>query len=163
TLVPHFARPGVAEMAPLLAETDGYSYWRDYWFPPYQGNLTIAMGLIGGFVAAWCLTSMVLRRRGKTGITDAVRTSVRRRGAWFWWILVVVATLLGIAVHGSLDRLGVAHICLQPLVLLGVAAVAANFARFAPALRVLIVLGAIVDFALGILLHFYVQSLPINA
>lgn len=75
------------------------------------------------------------------------------------WIAAIAATaLLGIGAHGARDTWGLTHICLQPLVLAGLALLAARWDSLGRGWRRAIVAGAVVDFALGIALHFGVQS-----
>ena len=40
---------------------------------------------------------------------------------WFWTAFISGAILLGVAVHGARDTWGLAHICLQAVVVLGLA------------------------------------------
>ena len=134
------------ELWELVAQPDPYRWWRDFWFLPYQGNFPSAIGLTGGCVAMWLL---VRRLRQTTG----------HREFRFWCLLFLVCVPLGVAVHGGLDRLGLAYVCLQPLVLIGIAAVSAHLAELPLAVRALVAFGALFDFLLGILLHFYVQTL----
>jgi hypothetical protein len=75
--------------------------------------------------------------------------------------------VLGTAVHGHIDYWGVAHICLQPLVLLGLAVAAARLPDLlrGPAARVLaalLALAAVADFVLGIALHYAGTALQLN-
>lgn len=81
-----------------------------------------------------------------------------RRQRWFWLMLVVLGTVIGIAVVGERERFGVAHICLPPIVFMGLALLAGSFARLARPVRWLVIAGCVVDFAIGILLHFHAQT-----
>jgi hypothetical protein len=67
-----------------------------------------------------------------------------------------------VMVHGGRDRWGLAHICLQPLALGGLALLAARWETLGAGWRRLVVAGAAADFALGIALHFGCQSLLID-
>ena len=76
-----------------------------------------------------------------------------RYAFWFWFVVVV--TLLSIAVHGEYDYLGVAHICLQPVVLLGLTFAAVGLPHVPKAVRATGLVGLLVDAVLGIWLHFH--------
>ena len=65
--------------------------------------------------------------------------------------------VVGIAVNGDADYLGVAHICLQPLMLLGVTLEAVGLPHVPRWFRAIAIVGLLIDANLGILLHFYVQ------
>ncbi len=69
-----------------------------------------------------------------------------------------MATGLGIAVVGERDLMGVAHLTLLPIELLGITMLAAAF-PWRRGLAVMIVAGCVFDFALGIFLHRRVQHL----
>jgi tetratricopeptide (TPR) repeat protein len=77
----------------------------------------------------------------------------------FWGGFVLVSTSIGIAAHGAEEALGVGHICLLPLSLLGIAFLAANFPSLPPWLRRTVAAFAVVDFCLGIFLHIRMENL----
>jgi hypothetical protein len=111
---------------------------RDYTFLLFQPNLIFAMGLIGG-----PLVVLLALRRVRSG---------------FWWFFLAFTILVGIAVHGAPERTGVAHVTLQPIVLLGLTFLAANFRLFPRALRWIVLLGCLADASLGVLLQTWLQS-----
>lgn len=113
-------------------------YLRDYIFLLVQPNLIFAMGLIGG-----PLIVLLAFRRVRSG---------------FWLFFLPLAILLGIAVHGAPDRTGVAHVTLQPIVLLGLTLLAANFAQLPRVLRWIVILGCVADATLGVFLQTWLQS-----
>jgi hypothetical protein len=77
----------------------------------------------------------------------------------FWLMLAPGTTVLGVAVVPvRYDAYGVAHGCLLPLVLLGVAMVATAFATLPSWMRWLLVLSRGVDFAWGVLLQLVVEG-----
>jgi len=95
----------------------------------------------------------------------ACREALRRLPAGHaagWFTSVGLLTLLGIGSHSARDHWGVAHICLQPLVLAGLACLASCWSKLAPALRQLFVIGAAFDLLFGILLHYAVQGFLID-
>ncbi len=68
----------------------------------------------------------------------------------------------GVASHGARDHWGLAHICLQALVLLGLAFLAARWDALGRGGRLALVAGATIDLVLGIALHFGVQSFALD-
>ena len=62
--------------------------------------------------------------------------------------------------HGGEAPSGLAQVSLQPLVMLGVAFIAARFAGLPRGVRLLAAAGLLFDLVFGILLHFRLQSLP---
>jgi hypothetical protein len=141
TFLPHFLR-GFDKS--LIDQTSPWGYARDWFFQLYQLNLLFALGSFG-----WVLTSKlcVLSWRDRS-----------EAGRGFWVAFVAGAALLGVAVHGARDEWGLAHICLQPLVLLGLAFIAGQWHRLAPSWKRLAVAGGTVDLLCGIVLHFGVQN-----
>jgi len=81
-----------------------------------------------------------------------------RRDRSFWSLFVLTLSVVGIAAVSEKNEWGLAHICLQPLVLMGIVLVAATLPALPPSLRVLALAGYAVDFALGILLHFNAEN-----
>jgi hypothetical protein len=145
TLVPHFLRP----LDPaLIAQRSPWGYWRDWFFQLYQLNLFFVFGSI-----AW----LALIRELVRGWPSAARQS-----RWFWTGITGGVILVGIAVHGARDTWGLAHICLQAVVVLGLAYLAARWAALSPIWRVVLLAGAAVDFLLGIALHFAVQDYALD-
>ncbi|MDB6128747.1 MAG: hypothetical protein JWM35_2643 [Verrucomicrobia bacterium] len=141
TVVPHFLRTLDPE---LITQTSRWGYLRDWWFQLYQVNLLFVFGSV-----AWvALLADLLRRRREAAARD--------RRFWIFFVLGVV--LLGIAVHGARDHWGLAHICLQALVVLGISYLAARWSSLGRGWRRLIIGGAVVDVVLGIALEFGVES-----
>ena len=145
TLVPHFLRP---LNRALIAQQSPWGYWRDWCFQSYQLNLFFIFGSI-----AWLVLARELVR-------DWTRTGPRTR--WFWAIFVGGVIFLGVAVHGARDTWGLAHICLQALVVLGLAALATRWSGLGRGWRILLVAGALLDLILGIALNFAVQSYALD-
>jgi hypothetical protein len=143
TLVPHplravplgpYARPGTI------------GYWRDYAFLIYQTNAIAAVGSVSGLIVL-----ALLWRRWRRG------RPVRESGLWSALVPFVVTA--GVATHGGRDRFGVAHVTLQPLVLLAVTLLAAAWTRLPRAVRTAAIAGCLVDFGLGVALHHHILSL----
>ena len=146
TIVPTIVRdPGLIERDEDLRQPSRDGRVRDFAFLVYQVSLPFALGTAGLALMIYLLA----RARGLGG-----RPEERR----FWLLFVPFTFLVGIAVYGGVDRFGVAHVTLQPLALLGIAAVAAGFPLAPLWLRRLAVLLLLLDFAVGIQLHFNLQS-----
>jgi len=126
---------------------------RDYAFVLYQLNLPMALGSAGGVLTCW-----LLWRQWRQAALSAVGLP---RTFWVFFVLLVVAT--GISVNGGPDRLGLAHICLQPLIILGLAFLAARVRETSRLLLGVLLARSIVDFSLGIALHFYAEHLDFPA
>jgi hypothetical protein len=126
---------------PLLAHASPASRWRDGWFILYQLRLCWTWGIMGVIALLWLI------RRAPPG-----------PAARFAWVAVPVATVLGVITHVQPDRLGLAHISLQPLVLLGLAWLATRAHELPRWLRGLYAAGLAIDLAMGIGLHFALQS-----
>jgi hypothetical protein len=143
TVVPHPLR-GVS-MEPFR-QGSASGFLRDYTFLMYQTNLIVAMGSVGGVLV----------------ITIAGR-SLRRSGAGletrFWRGFVPFVVVVAVATHGSRDEFGVAHVVLQPMVLLGVTLLAAAWPTLSRAARTAALMGSMLDLGLGIALHHHVESL----
>jgi hypothetical protein len=118
---------------------------RDYAYTFYQPHLIFSMGLVGGPVVL-ALLWLSLKRRNAGAET------------WFWRMFIPLVVIVGVAVVGERDYLGVAHLTLLPLEIMGLALLAASFP-----LRRMVVLallaGCIVDFSLGVFLQARVESL----
>ena len=145
TLVPHFLRP---HDAALITQTSPWGWGRDWLFQNYQVNLLLALGS-----TAWLVLAAVLWRAW-SGPGHTVRLR--------WAAAVTAAVILGVAVHGARDTWGLAHICLQPVILLGLATLAGHARHLSPPWRRALVAGAAADLALGLILHFGVQNLAFD-
>jgi len=146
--VPHLLRE-----VPRDARSSGLTWGRirDDAFTMYQGNLPLALGSLG---AVLLVTEVVRsRRHPKAPRTDSL---------WFWAALAAFAVAAGIGVHGGREPLGLAQTAQQPLVMIGVAFLASRFEGWPRALRWLAAGGLLVDALLGVLLHFWLQSYPLE-
>ncbi len=141
TVVPHFLR--TVDPA-LIAQHSSWGYWRDWFFQLYQVNLLFVFGSV-----AWLVLAVKLVRDSRT-------VSPRTWGFWLWFS--GGAILLGIAVHGARDHWGLAHICLQALIVLGLAFLAARWPVLGRGWQLALVAGAAADFGLGIMLQFAAES-----
>jgi hypothetical protein len=141
TLVPPFLRE--VDFTPF-AQRSTWGAWRDAIFQIYQRNLIFAAGSVGGIMIL-----VLLARQARTA------TPVMRR---FWGGLIAGTVFLGVAAHGGRDPWGNAHICEQPLVLLGLAFLAAHVVTVRAWWFRLLAIGLLIDFGLGILLQMGAQS-----
>jgi hypothetical protein len=81
----------------------------------------------------------------------------------FWQILIVAGVVLGIAVVGERDPLGVGHLTLLSLQVVGLAMVAAVVPWRRGILTMLILAGCAVDFSFGVWLQAHVEGLDNTA
>jgi hypothetical protein len=150
TLVPTVLRHSAVLQDEDLRQPSRDGRVRDFAFLVYQVSLTFALGT-GGILLMAYLLARVAR---KLDAFTRGRSDERR----FWAAFVPFTFLVGVAVYGGLDRFGVAHVTLQPLALLGLTMLAAGFHLAPLLLRRLLVLFLLLDFAVGIQLHFNLQS-----
>ncbi len=122
---------------------DAWVAVRDIYFNCVQSSALTMAGALGALVGA--------------GLLMMERRTLDWRGARFWGPLLAVALVLGTAVHTDIVELGLGQICLLPFALVIVAWLAARMPAH-PVLRAVALLGVAVDLALGILLHFGIQS-----
>jgi hypothetical protein len=145
TIVPHFLRP--MDRA-LLVQPSDWGWLRDWFFQCYQLNLPLAFGVVG-----WAAILRELARR-------AAKCS--RREQAFWTVFVAGVVLLGIGVHSPRDQWGLVHICLQPLVLLGLAFLAARWLDLGRGWQIALLAGGAVDLFCGIVLQFALQNFAVG-
>jgi hypothetical protein len=175
-LLKHFDQPNTAGKV------------RDWTFIFYQVNAIFGMGLVGGPLILW-LAYRELRRQhapqiAAPGASAAAPQTARRKrppgkvrkagkapegGAGaaserrFWLVLIVAGVLLGIAVVGERDPLGVAHLTLLALQALGLSMLAAVIPWRRRSLAILLLAGCAVDFSLGVLLQARIETLSNSA
>lgn len=142
TLVPHPLRPADYR---FIAQTSTLGFVRDYLFNIYQTSLPGAFGVAGLVLLGWC----AINRRPPAGCPA-------ERQFWRWFPAGVIA--LGLATVYWTDRWGVVHICLLPVVIIGVAWLAARFGDVPLLVRRVWAGALMVDTALGIALQFYLQA-----
>jgi hypothetical protein len=141
TLVPHFLRDvNYAH----IEQASRWGWWRDWFFQLYQVNFVFMFGSTG-----WIAVAAVALKNAR-GVSSGVRAG--------WGAAIASAVILGIAVHGARNEWGLAHICLQPLVLFGFALLAARWDSLHSRWRGIVIGGILVDCALGIALQFGAQS-----
>ncbi len=146
TLIPHPFRPVNHE---LIEQTSRLGYVRDYFFQLYQVSLPVMCGTIGGLTLLWLLWRSWREAR--------LRPADPPRSFWLWFAACTI--VLGTAAYGGIDAWGVAHLCLQSLIGLGLALLAARFDTLPRWWRLGLAAGATVDFILGGVLQFYLEDL----
>jgi hypothetical protein len=118
---------------------------RDFCFVLYQQNLPLAFGSIG-----WMVLVVIIWRNAR---------DVASRHTRFWMALTLGAIVIGIATHGAAVDHGLTHVCLQPLVLIGLTCLAAGLPALPRGVRIAVVVLIAVDAVLGIVLQLRMQSL----
>jgi len=153
TLVPHFLRERPPLIAGLMTQQNPSAVLRDWWFAPLQVNFPMAVGTVTQVVAAgiavWLLASSMAAPASRSRVV-------------FWTWLFGAGFLLGVAVHGARDTVGLAHICLQPLMLIAVVASATALPRLPWLVRVLALAGVAWDYLVGVMLQFWLEHLPVE-
>jgi hypothetical protein len=144
---------------------------RDDLFVLYQVNAIFSMGLVGGPLILWLAYRAIRRKRppapappaakGKRVGKASVRTVPGGMGAEqrFWAILITAGLILGVAVVGERDPLGVGHLTLLSLQTLGLTMLAATIPWRRRSLAILVLAGCAIDFSAGVLLQARVESL----
>jgi len=132
----------------LFRQQSPWGSLRDQAFLVYQLNPLLALGCVG-----WLATAR--------GAFQAARSADRRERSF--WIGVVLGTVvLSFASYGDRDHYGTGHICLQSLVLLGLAFLASRWKTLGPGWRLLLWVGWAVDFCLGVALQLAVEDFALD-
>jgi hypothetical protein len=151
SFIPHPFRVSKATFDDSLGQPSALGYLRDYVLTMLNPNFILAMGAMGGLLVLYLLTKTF---RGPPKPNPGATA--------FWITFITISGLVGIAAHPTLDVFGVAHICGQPLIYLGLAFLAARFLTLPLVLRWLAVAGCLFDFSLGVWLHFHLENQPIQ-
>ncbi len=133
------------ESLTMFDQPNKWGELRDNGFVLYQTNLIFGMGLIGGPFALW----MLFR---------AFRSPARLPERGFWLAFIPIVIVLGIAVVGERDLMGLAHLTLIPLEALGITLIAACF-PWTRTVTLFLLAGCAIDFSLGIFLQERVQNM----
>jgi 4-amino-4-deoxy-L-arabinose transferase-like glycosyltransferase len=144
TLVPHLRRrEGSMPPGPGLS----WGGVRDTTFNAYQQSLPFGLGLLGPTLLFYEL----LRRRR---VTSRAAPAGRR----FWLCFAAFNVVVGVAAHSTAGPLGIAHIVLQPLVILGIAFLASRFEAWHRPMKWAAIAGLGIDAFFGVAVHFWFQS-----
>lgn len=128
----------------LLNQSSRLGRLRDDFFNFYQLSLVSALG-VGSVISIGLL------------FAGSPRPPSRRDLPWA--VTVASVIVAGVAVHTQRDPRGLAHICLQPLVHIGLAWLAARLNDASRGVRLGWAFGAAIDLLLGIVLHYGLQAL----
>jgi hypothetical protein len=150
TFIPHFLRRSPPLMEDLMRQGNSWAQFRDWWFAPLQVNFPMSVGTVTQLIV---VAVMVFHARW---------LPVARRLIMPWLPILAAAILLGIAVHGARDTIGLAHICLQPVILLTVAAAMVLLPQLPRWLQVAALAGLAWDYVVGVILHIGLETLPIR-
>jgi hypothetical protein len=113
---------------------------RDVAFDHYQTNFVFSFGLLAATAIAWLMW--------------------RGRVDRFWLMFTAFVYIVGCAVVPPPPGVyGSAHVCVQPLTLLGITFLAGQFSRLPRWAQLALGLSRIVDYAAGVVLHLYAQSI----
>jgi hypothetical protein len=144
TLVPPLLRAVPRdERRPLLS----WGGARDATVTLYQRNLLLGFGALGALLLA---AEFLLNR--------STRPPLPRGEPGFWIGLAAFTFVVGIAVYNSRDPRGIAFSAQQPLILIGLAFLAACFGDWPRWLRSLALAGLLIDVFAGVLLQIWMQS-----
>ena len=132
----------------LFSQASPWGALRDQCFLIYQLNPVLALGCVGWIVVA----------------REAARAAgaAARRDRAFWTLSVLGIVAASFAAYGDRDHYGIGHICLQALVLLGLAFLASRWEGLGRGWRLALLAGWAVDFCLGIALQFAVEDFAID-
>jgi hypothetical protein len=117
---------------------------RDQFFLIYQLNPLLALGCVG-----WLAVAREAYRAAR---------AATRRDRVFWTAVLAGFFLVSFTTYADRDHYGIGHICLQSLVLLGLAFLASRWQVLGRAWRVALIAGWAADFLLGIALQFAVED-----
>ncbi len=134
------------ESLTMFDQPNKWGQLRDNAFVVYQTNLIFGMGVVGGPFVLWLLFRAFRK--------PAIRTPEQN----FWLVFLPVIFVLGIAVVGEPDLMGLAHLTLMPLEALGITLLAASF-PWSRTAALLLLAGCLIDFSFGIFLQARVQNL----
>jgi hypothetical protein len=132
----------------LFSQSSPWGALRDQCFLLYQINLPLALGCVGGAAVA------------RESWREARSAAPADR--WFWGLALAGFVVLSVAVYADREHYGIVHICLQSVVLLGLAFLAARWERLGRAWRIALAVGWAVDVALGIALQLSVESFALD-
>ena len=144
TIIPHPFRNMNKDLIYQLSQG---GWVRDYFFNIYQTNLPLAAGFGGLFVLVFNLL------RPPPASVGLPRPEMR---FWRWFLPFIIVT--GIVVHTPAEGWGLAHICLQPLVIIGLAWIATRLLGLPPVAQTGFVLLLLWDVAVGLVLPFLIEA-----
>jgi len=132
----------------LFRQTSPWGILRDQFFLVYQLNLLLALGSVG------CVAVLREALRAARAALPGDRL--------FWTLAVAGFVVLGFSVYGDREHYGTVHICLQSVVLLGLAFLASRWGGLGRGWRLALLAGWTADFCLGIALQFAVEDFALD-
>jgi hypothetical protein len=120
----------------------------DFYFTMTQQTIPMMMGSVGGVVVL-----ILLARR-----LFSAREPSREDNRCFWIFFIGFSFIVGIAVTADWSPAGVAQITLQSISLMGITLLSSYLPTSRAITFWLVLVGAMIDFSLGIFLHFDRQS-----
>jgi 4-amino-4-deoxy-L-arabinose transferase-like glycosyltransferase len=132
----------------LFRQSSRWGALRDQCFLLYQINLPLALGSVGCIAVA----------------REALRAAraAQPRDRRFWTLALAGFIVLSVAVYGDREHYGIVHICLQSVVLCGLAFLASRWGGLGRGWQMALVIGWTADFCLGIALQFAVEDFAID-
>ena len=132
----------------LFRQSSRWGALRDQCFLLYQINLPLALGSVGCVAVA----------------REALRAAraAEPRDRRFWTLALAGFVVLSVAVYGDREHYGIVHICLQSVVLCGLAFLASRWGGLGRGWQLALVIGWTADFCLGIALQFAVEDFAID-
>jgi 4-amino-4-deoxy-L-arabinose transferase-like glycosyltransferase len=132
----------------LFRQSSRWGALRDQCFLLYQINLPLALGSVGCVAVA----------------REALRAAraAEPRDRRFWTLALAGFVVLSVAVYGDREHYGIVHICLQSVVLCGLAFLASRWGGLGRGWQMALVIGWTADFCLGIALQFAVEDFAID-
>ena len=127
----------------IMQQSSVWGRLRDAAFNLYQQTLPLGVGIAGLLLLALA----------------AKRIPTHRNALRFWGVLIALVIPLSIASHASVVDMGMAHVCLQPLVLIGTTFAAAALMRTTIGMFRISIAVLSIDLLLGIVLHIMVEHL----
>jgi hypothetical protein len=121
-----------------------WSQVNDYYFMMSQTTLPMMAGIAGGLIAVGLIVHAMFKQHG-----PAKR---------FFIFFLIFTYVVGIAVNPDRSAYGGAQVTLQSLALMAVTLVAASLPAIGPMVFRLLLLGTLLDYCLGILLQFHLES-----
>jgi hypothetical protein len=144
SIIPHLVRD--PDMAKAFGQGNVWGQVRDHTFVIYQVNLIFRMGALGGFAVLWLLAATLRKPFGRGGERA------------FWIGLIAWSVVVGIAVVGERDPLGVGHLTLLPIAALGLSLLASRFGS-SRTLAAVAIAGCVIDFSMGVFLQARIEHL----
>jgi len=147
TIVPHVLRD--VDLT-WFRQSNRWGSLRDTLIEIYDRNLFFIFGSVG----AALLARLFLRR-------PPAPSSEGPAAPRFWFAYAAFNIVAGIAVHGTPMALGLAHICLQPLAILGLTFLAARVSSLGRPWRLAALAGLAVDLCFGVFLHIWIEGIAV--